>query len=255
MADGNTGRVAIMEGGSRDVFENPLDNLSKVHFHSDLDYLTIVQQIDIPFFSMPAIAGASDTYKIKSKKSKGSSTYYTIPRYQGGTRYYNLGAIIGDVDGPILGFEGNAPLASYPLYFYSQGVNMAMRTISLVKRDGVIWLAETWLNLGRDIPAQTINNVKIVKFNLMSDHNPNSPYKLMITPERFIASGGKLDSRARYVKRVPPGKPVAFYMNGGRMMDTVNGGARWWRADGTYIDENGYNGTYIQTLPSVGINI
>lgn len=251
MADGKTGKVCIMEGGSRSVFENPRDNLNKVHFHSDLDYLTIVQQMTIAGLSMPAVAKKFDAYTVDSKKGKGSDTYY-VPHFQSGTRYYNLGTLVGDPDGPILGFMGNQPLASFPLFWRTSGDYNAFRTVSLVRRGSEVWLSENWMNLGLDIPEQTIADIKIVKFNLMSDSNPNSNYKLMIKPDRFIASGGKLDSAARYVKKMDAGAPFAMYY--GRTMDCSNGGGRWWTANGTPIDENGYDGDYIAP-PPIGITV
>lgn len=255
MADGNTGRVAIMEGGSRDVFENPLDNLAKVHFHSDLDYLTIVQSLELPFFGMSAIPGVYKRVTIKGKKSKDDSKTYVYPQHSGGTKMYNIGQLIGDVDGPILAFIGNKPAGSMPIHqVVGQNGEMSFRSISIVKRGNQIWLSENWSSVGYTVPAQTIS-IKLVKFNLMSDSNPNSPYKLMITPERFIASGGKMDSRARYAKKTPSGATPDFYMNVGRTMDTANGGSRWWSHDGTYLDENGYKGDFVQPLKSTGITL
>lgn len=253
MADGTTGKVCIMEGGSRTVFNAPRDNLDKIFFHSDLDYLTIVQQINLAYVSVPAVEAAFTQYSIKNKKSKGHTTY-TVPKFISGSNLYNLGSIVGDPDGPILGFMDSQPLATYPLYWETQPNKLAFRTVSLVIQGSQVYLAENWMSLGLPVPEQTIQNVKIVKFNLMSDNNPNSQYKLLIKPDRFIASGGKLDSAARYVHKVDQGLPAPYSMYYKRTMDCRNGGCRWWLADGSYVDENDYNGAYFAPAP-VGIEI
>lgn len=52
-ADGNTGKVAIFSGSS-DVFNNPFIDLSRVHFHSDLQYLNNLQSLST-YVTLPAV--------------------------------------------------------------------------------------------------------------------------------------------------------------------------------------------------------
>lgn len=256
MADGTTGKVAIMEGGSRDAFNNPTSNLSKIHFHSDLDYLTVVQQMFIPQVSFGAIQGRTQSIDTGKKGGKKGGSTIIVPLPSGGTNYYHIGTLAGDPTGPTLGFSNNQPLSSMILYTNSyQSYNSAwsaMRSVSLVQQGSELYIAEQWYSLGANLPAQAIYNVQVVKFNLMSDQNPNSPYKLYITPTRFIASGGKLDSATRYVKRSPGGPWFVFPT---RTMDCANGGGRWARTDGSYYDENGYVGTWTAETGPVGITI
>ena len=257
VADGVTGKVAIMEGGSRDVFENPTKNLDKIHFHSDLSYLSIIQQINLPGITLPAVTGQWRSVKVGGKKggSKGSKRR-DIPSQTGGTRYHNIGTLLGDPDGPTLGWAEGRPLNSLVLfnttYRRDNSIWNAYRTVSLCRQGSALILVENWYSVGADIPQQTLSDINIVKFNLMSDQNPNSQYKLFITPERFIASGGKLDSATRYVKRSPTGP---YFLFPGRTMDAANAGGRWANIDGTYLEEGGYVGDWELSAPAIGLTI
>lgn len=65
---------------------------------------------------------------------------------------------------------------------------------------------------------------------------------LSITPTRFIASAGKLDSQRRYIRKVPNGEDLRFVV--GQNMDVSGGGLRYVKPDGTNLDDNVYNGTF-----------
>lgn len=255
MADGKTGKVAIMRQGSRDAFENPKDNLGKIHFHSDLDYMGIVQQMFIANVAFPARQGSIEEVKSTSKgggffggKHSHTTTYY-YPRAQSGIAYYYLGDIVGDIDGPMLGFrDGNMPLTSIPIYqntYNWKGSNyQAWRSVSIGLDGSKIMMKETWYSMGADLPAQSVNDIRIVKFNMMTGANLPDNRTLYITPNVFIASKGKLDSRNRYVKRSDNGPYWVYY---GRTMNTDNGGGRWVYpivnngvVQNAYLEEGGY---------------
>lgn len=255
MADGVTGKVAIMRQGSRDAFENPKDNLDKIHFHSDLDYMGIVQQMFIANVAFPARKGSIEEVKSSSKgggffggKHSHTTTYY-YPRAQSGIAYYYLGDIVGDIDGPMLGFrDGNMPLTSIPIYqntYNWKGSNyQAWRSVSIGLDGSKIMMKETWYSMGADLPAQSVDDIRIVKFNMMTGANLPDNRTLYITPNVFIASKGKLDSRNRYVKRSPVGPYWVYY---GRTMNTDNGGGRWVYpvvnngvVQNAYLEEGGY---------------
>lgn len=257
MADGVTGKVAIMREGSRDAFENPKDNLSKIHFHSDLDYMGIVQQLFIANVSFPAVAGLINSYTTGGgkggvfKKHSSSKTYY-YPGLKSGQNIYRIGTIVGDVDGPMLAFRDNViPLTMIPIFqsaYTKDGSNyLGWRQVSLGLSGNDIIIKESWYSLGVDLPAQSINNIRIVKFNMMTGANLTDNRTLLITPDLFIASKGKLDSRNRYVKRSATGPYWVYY---GRTMNSENGGGRWVYpivnngvVSNGYLEENGYSST------------
>lgn len=64
---------------------------------------------------------------------------------------------------------------------------------------------------------------------------------IYISPNRFIASAGKLDSTVRYLRRSPT---PDFYLAAGRTMDVSNGGARYVAPDGSSQSDNSYNGSF-----------
>lgn len=254
MADGVTGKVAIMREGSRDAFENPKDNLSKIHFHSDLDYLGIVQQLFLANVAFPAIPGKIGSYTTTSKgggflgKGSSSKTYY-YPMLQSGQNTYIVGSIVGDTDGPMLAFRDDVvPLTMIPIFqtnYVKDGSNYTgWRQVSIGLNGNDIVVQEDWYSLGVDIPAQSINNIRIVKFNMMVGANLPDNRTLLITPSLFIASKGKLDSRNRYIRRSATGPYWVYY---GRTMNSENGGGRWvypiingGNVQNAYLEENGY---------------
>lgn len=65
---------------------------------------------------------------------------------------------------------------------------------------------------------------------------------ILITPNKFIAGAGKLDSDYRYLRRSV--SPV-FYLAAGKTMDVRNGGARYVAPSGSVTLQDGqYNGTF-----------
>ena len=65
---------------------------------------------------------------------------------------------------------------------------------------------------------------------------------LSITPTRFIASAGKLDSQRRYIRKVSSGEDLRFVV--GQNMDVSGGGLRYVKPDGTNLDDGTYNGSF-----------
>ncbi len=270
MADGKTGKVAIMREGSRDAFENPKDNLTKIHFHSDLDYLGIVQQLNIDSVAFPARTGAIRTVEVKSKSGgffgKGTKTKrYHYPMVTSGINYYYVGDVVGDLDGPMLGFRDNVmPLTLTPIfqttYLKDGNTYCGWRNVSIGLDGSRIVVKETWYSLGVDLPAQSINNIKIVKFNMMVGANLPASQTLLITPTQFIASKGKLNSANRYVQRSTVGP---YWVYSGRTMNSENGGGRWVYpivnngvVQNAYMEENGYQSDtpFYAKLP-IGISV
>ena len=270
MADGNTGKVAIMREGSRDTFENPKENLSKIHFHSDLDYMGIVQQILVANVAFPKITGKINSYTSSSKgggflgKGTSTKTYY-YPALQSGKNLYVIGSIVGDIDGPMLAFRDDVvPLTMIPIFqsnYIKDGSNYTgWRQVSIGLDGNNIVVQEDWYSLGVDIPEQSINNIKIVKFNMMTGANLPATQTLLISPTLFIASRGKLDSRNRYIQRSATGPYWVYY---GRTMNSENGGGRWVYpiinngvVTNAYMEENGYaSDTPFYAPPPTGIAV
>jgi hypothetical protein len=68
---------------------------------------------------------------------------------------------------------------------------------------------------------------------------------LKITPTRFRASGSKLDSQRRYIRKVSSGEDLRFV--NGQNMDVSGGGLRYVQPTGTAVDDSEYDGSFIGT--------
>jgi hypothetical protein len=75
---------------------------------------------------------------------------------------------------------------------------------------------------------------------------------LLIRPTRFIASGGKLDSTNRYIRRVYSGWDLRFVV--GQNMDVRGGGLRYVDPNGNNVDDSSYNGSF-SGVSTVGIKV
>ena len=75
---------------------------------------------------------------------------------------------------------------------------------------------------------------------------------LKIQPTRFRASGSKLDSNRRYIRKVSSSADLKFVIS--RNMDVKNGGLRYVNPQGNNVDDNNYNGSFSGTA-GVGIKV
>jgi hypothetical protein len=75
---------------------------------------------------------------------------------------------------------------------------------------------------------------------------------LSITPARFIASAGKLDSQRRYIRKDTTTPDLKFV--NGQNMDVSGGGLRYVTPSGTNSDDNVYDGSFSGTA-GVGVTV
>lgn len=75
---------------------------------------------------------------------------------------------------------------------------------------------------------------------------------LYITPSRFIASAGKLDSQKRYMRKNALTPDLKFVV--GQNMDVSGGGLRYVDPNGNNNDDGIYNGSFTGTA-GVGIKV
>ena len=75
---------------------------------------------------------------------------------------------------------------------------------------------------------------------------------LLITPSRFIASAGKLDSDLRYIRKNTVTPDLKFVL--GKNMDVSGGGLRYVDPNGNNRDDGVYNGNFVGTA-GVGIKV
>ena len=75
---------------------------------------------------------------------------------------------------------------------------------------------------------------------------------LKITPTRFQASGTKLDSAKRYMRKEAVSPDLKFVITPN--MDVSGGGLRYVDDDGNNIDDTSYNGGFVGSA-GVGIKV
>jgi hypothetical protein len=75
---------------------------------------------------------------------------------------------------------------------------------------------------------------------------------LSITPTRFIASAGKLDSQRRYIRKDTTAPDLKFV--NGQNMDVAGGGLRYVDPAGTNVDDGVYNGSFTGAA-GVGVKV
>lgn len=270
MVDGASGKLAIMANGSRDVLLNPGKNLSKLHFHSDLDYLMMSSQLYFDTLTFGGTPAVWDSVWIENKKGKGGYTQY-YPRPTAGVRSYYLGECPGNPNDPVVGwYTSDGPtiecwwtsydpqyrfMSGYyepprgqfqiggaaPLAAFTNTKGNFNRNITFKMVGNSVYLIERYFFCGMDLPTQSIRQIRMARFNLMSSSNPTSNKTLEITPTRFIASRGKLDSSGRYLYR---SYNPQYWLQYGQLLDCQNGGVRAIAPGGAAIDFNGYDGGF-----------
>lgn len=246
IADGNTGRVAILEGGSRSAFDDPSAYMNRVYFHSDLDYLSVVQEVQLDAVTFPSVTAGHHT---RRSGKKGKSTV-NIPEPQAGVRTYILGNVLGDLDGPVVVFYNGSPLNGPIIMATSDAIwdirdvyldpgsgnlmwgpythdfpagSTTFRSVSVGVASGQFVITETYFVTDATLPGQTLSGISVLKLNLGSQ-NPTSNETLHIEPTLFIASKGKLDSRLRYISK--SNGDARAYLYAGRTLDLDNGAMR-----------------------------
>ena len=233
-ADGTTGTVAIYTVEDTliddDPFTDPLNNLDRVEFHSDLDYLAI-SSIQTGTLSLPTRTG---------------TTPQTVRHdlFAHGLGYQPM--VLGHIDG----FEGyNTPLLGTTPIFMTSDVPAAhgirLRSLQLGSDNTDVYIHEYVMkaDTGYTFPAIDIDwRVMVTTRNLdLSTGNNNTvshPSNLYISPSRVVFGQGKFDTDRSHIKKVSTGgfpvcigPSVAIVQSGGldpaiNLRWSVNGQSR-----------------------------
>ena len=75
---------------------------------------------------------------------------------------------------------------------------------------------------------------------------------LKITPTRFQASGTKLDSNKRYIRKEALAPDLKFVVT--QNMDVSGGGLRYVDNNGNNIDDAAYNGSFVGSA-GIGVKV
>jgi len=181
-ASGAAGKVAVWTGADDAPFDNPLGNLPRVLFHSDLLYPAI-------------IAEATGTLSLPSRSanSVGWNAYNLFAHGRSGTPLV-LGYL--NISGQRRRIAG-----SYPLQRNSYGW---ARWLSVGATDTYVRLAESWFApnpaIGGGYGATTISwHVFVLETTFESTPGQTSE-GVYISGTEFRAGGGKFNARKRYLR-------------------------------------------------------
>lgn len=179
-------------------FTAPLSNLSRVEFHSDLDYLAIAS-IQTGTLSLPSRSGTT-------------AGTYRHNLFAHGLGYQPL------VMGHLVNFEGyNTPLLGTtpirtPIDRVLPATQADIRTVQLGADSTYVYLHEYMLLVSTSLtyPAVDIDwRVMVTTRNMDSstgnDNTVSSPYALFINASRVIIGQGKFDTDRSHIKKATSG--------------------------------------------------
>ncbi|MDV2968721.1 hypothetical protein RZ532_22285 [Nitratireductor aquimarinus] len=233
VADGNTGRVAIFDPAKPAAWDDPINNLDAVYFHSELDYLGVAKVLDVTV-----------THPARGKGATTTLHNYAVPNpFEGevGNLTHNLGYVPHGVC-----FVGNDML---PANTQIQHVGSSFRTVAIELTTTQVKIYETAWIYQHALPAIT-KTYKVLLFTppLGGDESET----LRIEPTRFIASKGKLDSNHNYIRRAPT-NPM-FWFSKGKTADAGNGSFKIVTANGSVITRSPYDEGF-SGIQGIGVEI
>lgn len=179
-------------------FTAPLSNLSRVEFHSDLDYLAIAS-IQTGTLSLPSRSGTT-------------AGTYRHNLFAHGLGYQPL------VMGHLVNFEGyNTPLLGTtpirtPIDRVLPATQADIRTVQLGADSTYVYLHEYMLLVSTSLtyPAVDLDwRIMVTTRNMDSstgnDNTVSSPYALFINASRVIIGQGKFDTDRSHIKKTTSG--------------------------------------------------
>ena len=248
MVDGVTGKVAIFTiddstPNDRAPLDAPNSYLSRLLFHSDLQYPRIVYKI-------------SSTLALPSRSANVDQTTATHTLFPHGLSGQPL------VLGVITGISGNpVPLAgSVPYQIDQYGFG---RWLSLGSDATNVKIAESYVtHRSGGISSETISYTVWVTDFLLDRSTPMptpTSEMLFIDPSRFRAGGGKFNASNRYIRTAHSGKEFAVVQGPSVTLQPVGSiGAsvsRWrYSVDGYAVQQTNADGGNQGPLPVSGLS-
>lgn len=213
-ARGSDGTVAIFEG-DRDVVDNPLVDLSRLFFHSNLRHVTVVNVIegsfDLAAIGHPGTAPINHTLKVHGVDG--------VPRVFG-----RLIDVDSGFDGTVTyPWVGHVPV-QWPRVYDGNYNNGGARWLALGADDTNLIANEIGINplVSTTIPAITVNYQVFITSTILDGEQPAlSDVALRITPDELIAQRGLFSTKNRYLQK--SGQNTDFVMAGGRTMEMIQG--------------------------------
>lgn len=206
-ADGATGKVAIYTVDDTAIndapFTAPLSNISRVEFHSDLDYLAVAS-VQTGTLSLPSV---SPQYPFTTRHNLFAHGLAYQPLVLG--ELTNYGGRDVSLLGTTLIYSVVDVFSSHP------AVEGWFRSVQLGADATHVYLHEYCLgpSASRTLPALTLNWRVLVTTRNMdattgNDNAASHPSNLYISPSRVVFGRGKFDTDRRHIKKDASGFPV-----------------------------------------------
>jgi hypothetical protein len=148
-ARGSDGVVAITDGGVSDAthtdyLDKPVKNLGNIHFHSDLDYMSVAATFTA------TISFPKRDKQTQTDEGKKSSTTFNVPAT--GVQRYELGTHgLGFIPFATAVRGGQQVTPTFPL----QLSGASLRLINVEMDTSKIYVYESWVTYGTDLAAKS----------------------------------------------------------------------------------------------------
>lgn len=217
------GAMAIYDEIDGDLpFTDPFNNMKRVYFHSILDYLEAfyIYQADMTFPLTLYPAALTRTYSL-TDHGLGEVPFFMMM-----------------VNGKVLDPYGLIQ------YVGPKSAPTAIRRIRLYANDSTAYINE-YANTFTTVNLTAITvNVSVVGFR-KAPSSGNNRHLYMNTKTGELAIGDFSLGNAKRL-RVVTANQLAYLSKPGRTVDSVNGWARVYTADGDYVDPDG---NYVDRVP------
>jgi hypothetical protein len=201
--DGKTGKTAIMNNRSRQAFENPAGYLKNIHFHSDLAYFSVRERVRVPIISLEGHANTIFMYYKKGGNSSDGKkrVYVASPYVLSGSIL--LGTFQSSADPTLIFLTYNGVRYSDEWAYRSAIKSASGRDVHIAWSGNSLYLHHYIYSSGwYEVAPLSITDIDVIRMPLNTAPDPVYGGKTIhITPGIFIASGGKLDSRSRYIRK------------------------------------------------------
>ena len=239
------GKVAIWEkpasGDPMAPFDDPLEHMDLVRFHSDLQFLNSRLTALSVTVNHTSVAGVTGTGYSMSAGSGSTGTSTPISNGQVVTNDYTL---------------FNHGLGYAPIYFVlfggtvisgGLGVQKAtsqLRLVSSYATTSLIRIRDVGISSQSALPAVSLNyDVYVFKDLDIDPAQPLFHVKLQDPGKRITMGHGKVSNSDDTVRRTKPGDTLNLPLPVTRQSDIRNGDIRSFKADGTYAQLAKYNGS------------
>lgn len=232
--DGQLGKVACYlvdpaDRGNTEPLTDPLAHIGRVIWHSDLEYLEVFSDETVTL-TFPA----RDTHQAPFDGIFAYHDWYPFSPAGFSTEPYGIIQVNGVLIPHALVLKETAPGLTVP----QRLITIRVETAGIVIRE--LWRAAA--NIGHPLEQQSIT----VRGILFGARAPSGTKLIDMDAGSGVMKLGRsvIDTSNTKGFLRQSATPTGLAVTAERTIDSVPGGMRVWRTDGTYADTSAYNGTY-----------